>query len=86
LCKGEALELFSVERQLISSQNRDWISPAAEMQEFVHSLSYLIHVFPNQVGNVSFMEEMDEQPNQMTQIHDLLIENVNSQPLAYRWY
>jgi hypothetical protein len=23
LCKGEALELFSVERQLISSQNRD---------------------------------------------------------------
>jgi hypothetical protein len=29
---------------------------------------------------------MDEQPDQMTQIHDLLIENVNSQPLAYRWY
>jgi hypothetical protein len=23
LCKGEALELFSVEKQLISSQNRD---------------------------------------------------------------
>ena len=39
LCKGEALELFSVERQLISSQNGDWISPAVEMQEFVHSLS-----------------------------------------------
>jgi hypothetical protein len=24
-------------------------SPVAEMQEFVHSLSYLIHVFPNQM-------------------------------------
>jgi hypothetical protein len=38
LCKSEALELFSVERQMISSQNGDWISSAAEMQEFVHSL------------------------------------------------
>jgi hypothetical protein len=47
LCKSEALELFSVERQLISSKNGDWIFPDAEMQEFVHSLSYLIHVFPN---------------------------------------
>jgi hypothetical protein len=28
-----------LEKQLISSQNGDWISPAAEMQEFVHSLS-----------------------------------------------
>jgi hypothetical protein len=26
LYKGEALELFSVERQLISSQNGDWLS------------------------------------------------------------
>jgi hypothetical protein len=26
LCKGEALKLFSVERQLISSQNGDWFS------------------------------------------------------------
>jgi hypothetical protein len=34
------------------------------MQEFVHSLSYLIHVFPNQVGS-SRMEETDEQPDQM---------------------
>jgi hypothetical protein len=25
-CKGEALELFSVGRQLISSQNGDWLS------------------------------------------------------------
>jgi hypothetical protein len=57
LCKGEALELFSVKRQLISSQNGDWISPVVEMQEFVHSLSYLIHVFPNQVDNASRMKK-----------------------------
>jgi hypothetical protein len=49
LCKGEVLELFSVGRQLISSQNGGLTFPAAEMQEFVHSLSYPIHVFPNQV-------------------------------------
>jgi hypothetical protein len=41
LCKGGALELFSVKRQLISSQNGDWISPAVEMQEFVHSRSLI---------------------------------------------
>jgi hypothetical protein len=64
LCKGEALELFSVKRQLISSLNGDWISPAAEMQEFVHSLSYLTHISPNQVSS-SRIEEMDEQPDQM---------------------
>jgi hypothetical protein len=46
----EALELFSVGKQLISSQNGGLFSPAVEMQEFVHSLSYLIHVFPNQVS------------------------------------
>jgi hypothetical protein len=34
------------------------------MQEFVHSLSYLIHAFPNQVSS-SRMKEMDEQPDQM---------------------
>jgi hypothetical protein len=50
-CKGEALELFSVERQMINSQNGDWFSPAVEMQEFVHSLSYLIHVFLDQVSS-----------------------------------
>ena len=87
-CKGEALELFSVGKQLISSQNGDWISPAAEMQEFVHSLSYLIQVFPNQVDNSS---RMKKQMNNMTkwistQMHDLLLANVNSQPLAYQWY
>jgi hypothetical protein len=65
LCKGEALELVSVGQQLISSQNRDLFFPAAEMQEFVHSLSYLIHVFPNQVDNSSHMRKMDERPDQM---------------------
>jgi hypothetical protein len=39
------------------------VSPAAEMQEFVHLLSYLIHVFPNQVS--SSRMETDEQPDQM---------------------
>jgi hypothetical protein len=65
LCKGEALELFSVGQQLISSQNRDLFSSTAEMQEFVHSLSYLIHVFPNQVDNSSRMRKMDERSDQM---------------------
>jgi hypothetical protein len=58
------LKLFSAGRQLISSQNGELIFPAAEMQEFVHTLSYLIHVFPNQVGS-SCIEETDEQPDQM---------------------
>ena len=65
LCQGEALELFSIERQLISSQNEDWFFPAVEMQEFVHSLSYLIHVFPNQVDNSSRMRKTDEQLDQI---------------------
>jgi hypothetical protein len=52
-CKGEALELFSVGKQLISSQIGDWLCPAAEMQEFVHSPSYLIQVFSNQVDDSS---------------------------------
>jgi hypothetical protein len=56
LCKGEALELFSVGKQLISSQNRDLL-PLLLMQEFVHSLSYLTHVFPNQVDNLSRMRK-----------------------------
>jgi hypothetical protein len=88
LCKGEALELFSVERQLISSQNEDWFFPAVEMQEFVHSLSYLIQVFPNQVDNSSHMKK---RMNNLTkwisaQVHDQLLVWVNSQPLAYQWY
>jgi hypothetical protein len=36
--KGEALELFSVGKQLISSQKWRYVSPAALMREFVHSL------------------------------------------------
>jgi hypothetical protein len=35
------------------------------MQEFFHSLSYLIYVFPNHVSS-------------STQMHDLLLMNVNS--------
>jgi hypothetical protein len=65
LYKGEALEFFSVGKQLISSQNEDLFSPATEMQEFVHSLSYLIHVFPNQVDNSSRMRKTDEQLDQI---------------------
>jgi hypothetical protein len=64
LCKGGALELFSVERQLISSQNGDWIFPAVEMQEFVHSLSYLTHIFPKQASS-SRMRKTDEQHDQI---------------------
>jgi hypothetical protein len=52
------------------------------MQEFVHSLSYLIHVFPNQVDNSS---RMRKRMNNMTkwistQMHDHLLTKVNSQP------
>jgi hypothetical protein len=73
-CKGEALELFSVERQLISSQNGDWISPAAEMQEFVHSLFHLIHVFPNQVCSSRMKKRMNNLTKWIsTQMHDLLL-------------
>jgi hypothetical protein len=59
--------------------------PATEMQEFVHSPSYLIQVFPNQVDDSS---RMKKQMNNMTkwifftQMHDLLLANVNSQPLG----
>ena len=80
LCKGEALELFSVRKQLISSQNGDWIFSAAEMQEFAHSLSYLIHVFPNQVGSSCMKKRMNNMTKWIsTQIHDLLLTN-SSQP------
>jgi hypothetical protein len=82
------LELFSVERQLISSQNEDWFFPAVVMQEFVHSLSYLIQVFPNQADNSSHMKK---RMNNLTkwisaQVHDQLLVWVNSRPLAYQWY
>ena len=62
--------------------------PAAEMQEFVHSLSYLIHVFPNQVDNSSCIKKRMNNMTKwiFTQMHDLLFANVNSQPLAYQWY
>jgi hypothetical protein len=53
------LELFSVGKQLISSQTRDWISPTAEMQEFVHSLFHLIHVFLNQIPSSRMKKRMN---------------------------
>jgi hypothetical protein len=42
------------------------------MQEFIHSLSYLIRVFPNQVGS-SRIEETNEPHDQVDfyQMHDL---------------
>jgi hypothetical protein len=59
LCKGEALELFSVDRQQISPSNKK-VDSLAKMQEFVHSLSCFIHTSSRQVS-LSHMEEMDEQ-------------------------
>jgi hypothetical protein len=86
LCKGEALELFSVGKQLISSQNRDLAFPAAVMQEFVHSPPYLIHVFPNQVDNSSRMKKWMNNLTKWisTQVHNLLAK-VNSRPLDCQW-
>jgi hypothetical protein len=72
--KGESLELFSIGKQLISSQNGDWISPATEMQEFVHSLSYLIHVFPNQICSSRMKQQMNNLTKWIpTQVHDQLL-------------
>jgi hypothetical protein len=64
LCKGEALEIFSVERQLISSQNGDWISPIS-----------VIQVFTNQVDNSSRMRKRMNNLTKWTsiQMHDLLL-------------
>ena len=78
LCKCEALELFSVGKQLISSQNGDWVSPAAEMQK-LFMLSELIHVFPNQVSSSRMKKQMNNLTKWIsTQVHDLLLANVNS--------
>jgi hypothetical protein len=58
------------------------------MQKFVHSISKLIHVFPNQVDDSSRMKKRMNNRTEWisTQVHNLLLANVNSQPLAYRWY
>jgi hypothetical protein len=64
LCKGEALELFSVRKQLISSQNKD-LFPLLLKCRSLFIRSYLIHVFPNQVDNSSRMKETDEQHDQI---------------------
>jgi hypothetical protein len=57
------------------------------MHEFVHSLSYLIYVFPNQIRSSRLKKRMNKLIKWIsTQMHDPLLANVNSQPLAYRWY
>jgi hypothetical protein len=57
------------------------IFPAVEMQELVHSLPYLIHVFPNQVSSSRLKKWMNNLTKWIsTQMHDLLLANVNSQP------
>jgi hypothetical protein len=57
------------------------------MQEFVHSLSYLIHVLPNQVISSHMKKRMNNMTKWIsTQVHNLLLANVNSEPLAYQWY
>jgi hypothetical protein len=57
------------------------------MQEFVHSLFYLIHVFPNQVSSSRMKKRMNNLTKWIsTQVHDLRLIKVNSQALAYRWY
>jgi hypothetical protein len=58
------------------------------MQEFVQLFSYLIHVFPNQVDDSSGMKKRMNNLTKWisTQMYDLLLANVNSQPLAYRGY
>jgi hypothetical protein len=76
-CKGEALELFSVGKQLISSQDGDM---------FIHSPPYLIHVFPNQVSSSRMKKRMNNMTKWIsTQVHDLLVTRMNPQPLDCRW-
>jgi hypothetical protein len=52
------------------------------MQEFVHSLSYLTHIFPNQVCSSRMKKWMNNLIKWIsTQMHDLLLAKVNSRPL-----
>jgi hypothetical protein len=54
------------------------------VKEFVHSLFYLIRVFPNQVSSSRMKKRMNNLTKWIsTQMHDLFLANVNSQPLAY---
>jgi hypothetical protein len=62
-------------------------SPAAEMQEFVHSLSYLIHAFPKQASSSRMKKRMNHLTKWIsTQMHDQLLIRVNSRPLDCLWY
>jgi hypothetical protein len=80
--KGEALELFSVEKQLISSQIGDWLSLLLRCRSlFIHSP--IFHVFPNLVRSSRMKKRMNNLTKWIfTQMHDLLLANVNSQPLG----
>jgi hypothetical protein len=56
------------------------------MQELVHSLSYLIHVLLNQVSSSCMKKRKNNLTKWIsTQMHDLLLTNVNSRPLDCRW-
>jgi hypothetical protein len=49
------------------------------VKEFVHSLSYLIHVFPNQVSSSRMKKRMNNLTKWIsTQVHDHLVTKVNS--------
>ena len=76
LCKGEALELFSVGKQLISSQNRDLFPLLLRCRSlFIHSLIQSIYSQTKSVDNSS---RMKKRMNNMTkwistQLHNLLL-------------
>jgi hypothetical protein len=88
LCvKVKPWSFLVLKKQLISSQIGDWISHAVEMQEFVHSLPYLIHIFPNQVCSSCMKKRVNNLTKWIsTQLHAQLLMWVNSRPLAYRWH
>jgi hypothetical protein len=49
--------------------------------------SPIFHVFPNLVRSSRMKKRMNHLTKWIfTQMLDLLLANVNSQPLAYRWY
>jgi hypothetical protein len=63
LCKGEALELFNVERQLISSQNSDLFPLLLKCRSLFIRL--LFNPYIPEPSLFILHEEMDEQSDQM---------------------
>jgi hypothetical protein len=82
LCvKVKPWSFFSVERQLISSQIGDLFPLLLKCRSFFHSLSYLIHVFLNQVSSSRMKKRMNNLTKWISpQIHDQLLTRVNSSP------